>query len=76
MIERLDVRLHLAVRRIIQQHPVQSALVRPFGELCKLAAHEQHLLAWVCGDTVKLTIEGEDEETAAAAMQAFLESNL
>ena len=28
------------------------------------------------GDTVKLTIEGEDEETAAAAMQAFLESNL
>ena len=29
-----------------------------------------------CGDTVKLTIEGEDEETAAAAMQAFLESNL
>ena len=29
-----------------------------------------------CGDTVKLTIEGEDEEAAAAAMQAFLESNL
>ena len=29
-----------------------------------------------CGDTVKLTIEGEDEETAVAAMQAFLESNL
>ena len=29
-----------------------------------------------CGDTIKLTIEGEDEETAAAAMQAFLESNL
>ena len=29
-----------------------------------------------CGDTVKITIEGEDEETAAAAMQAFLESNL
>ena len=29
-----------------------------------------------CGDTEKLTIEGEDEETAAAAMQAFLESNL
>ena len=28
-----------------------------------------------CGDTVKLTIEGADEETAAAAMQAFLESN-
>lgn len=28
-----------------------------------------------CGDTVKITIEGEDEETAAAAMQAFLESN-
>jgi len=28
------------------------------------------------GDTVKLTIEGEDEETAAAAMQAFFESNL
>ena len=28
------------------------------------------------GDTVKLTIEGEDEEAAAAAMQAFLESNL
>ena len=28
------------------------------------------------GDTVKITIEGEDEETAAAAMQAFLESNL
>ena len=26
--------------------------------------------------TIKLTIEGEDEETAAAAMQAFLESNL
>ena len=49
VIERLDVRLHLAVRRIIQQHPVQSALVRPFGELCKLAAHEQHLLARVCG---------------------------
>ena len=29
-----------------------------------------------CGATVKLTIEGEDEETAAAAMQAFLEGNL
>ncbi len=29
-----------------------------------------------CGDTVKLTIEGEDEESAAAAMQAFLEGNL
>ena len=29
-----------------------------------------------CGDTIKFTIEGEDEETAAAAMQAFLESNL
>ena len=28
------------------------------------------------GDTVKLTIEGEDEEAAAAAMQAFLEGNL
>ena len=29
-----------------------------------------------CGDTIKLTIEGEDEETAAAAMQAFFEGNL
>ena len=29
-----------------------------------------------CGDTVKITIEGEDEETAAAAMQAFFEGNL
>ena len=29
-----------------------------------------------CGDTIKLTIEGADEENAAAAMQAFLESNL
>ena len=28
------------------------------------------------GDTIKLTIEGEDEEAAAVAMQAFLESNL
>ncbi len=29
-----------------------------------------------CNDTVKLTIEGEDEEAAAAAMQAFFEANL
>ena len=29
-----------------------------------------------CGETIKLTIEGEDEEAAAAAMQAFLAGNL
>ena len=29
-----------------------------------------------CGETVTVTVEGADEETAAAAMQAFLESNL
>ena len=28
------------------------------------------------GDTVKLTIEGADEDSAAAAMQAFFEGNL
>lgn len=28
------------------------------------------------GDTITLTIEGEDEETAAAALQAFLEENV
>lgn len=29
-----------------------------------------------CGDTIKLTIEGADEDNAAAAMQAFFEGNL
>ena len=28
------------------------------------------------GDTVKLTIEGEDEEAAAAALEKFLQENL
>ena len=29
-----------------------------------------------CGDTVSVTVEGEDEETAAPAMEAFLKANL
>ena len=49
VVERLDVGLHLLVRRIIEQHPVQPALIGPFGELRELAAHEQHLLARVRG---------------------------
>ena len=49
MVERLDIGLHLFVRRVIEQHPVQPALVGPFGELGELAAHEQHLLARVRG---------------------------
>ena len=28
------------------------------------------------GDTVRLTIEGEDEEAAAAALEQFLKDNL
>ena len=28
------------------------------------------------GDTVKLTIEGEDEDAAASALKAFLSANL
>ena len=49
MVEGLDVGLHLPVRRIIEQHPVQAALIRPLGELRELAAHEQHLLARMRG---------------------------
>ena len=33
-------------------------------------------LAFKCGDTVTLTIEGGDEEAAKAAIEAFLEANL
>ena len=29
-----------------------------------------------CGDTVSVTVEGEDEETAAPAMEAFYKANL
>ena len=29
-----------------------------------------------CGDTLNVTVEGEDEEAAAAAMQAFFAENL
>ena len=29
-----------------------------------------------CGETVTVTVEGADEETAAPAIQAFFESNL
>ena len=29
-----------------------------------------------CGDTVTVTVEGADEETAAPAVQAFFEANL
>lgn len=29
-----------------------------------------------CGDTVTVTVEGEDEETAAPAMEAFFKANL
>lgn len=29
-----------------------------------------------CGDTVTVTVEGADEETAAPAIQAFFEANL
>ena len=29
-----------------------------------------------CGDTVSVTVEGEDEETAASAMEAFFKANL
>lgn len=29
-----------------------------------------------CGDTVEVTVEGEDEDTACAEIQAFFENNL
>ncbi len=29
-----------------------------------------------CGDTVKVTVEGADEETAAVAMEEFFKANL
>lgn len=29
-----------------------------------------------CGDTVSVTVEGEDEETVAPAMEAFFKANL
>ncbi len=29
-----------------------------------------------CGDTVNVTVEGSDEETAAAAMEEFFKANL
>ena len=29
-----------------------------------------------CGDTVNVTVEGADEETAAAAMEEFFKANL
>ena len=46
-VERLDVGLHLAVRFVVEQHPVQAAVFVPLGELGELAAHKQHLLARV-----------------------------
>ena len=29
-----------------------------------------------CGDTVKFTVEGEDEEAAASALEEFMKANL
>ena len=29
-----------------------------------------------CGDTVNITVEGADEDTAAAAMEEFFKTNL
>ena len=67
----------------IVEYTIKDALgihARPAGllvkEAGKFASKIMMSLGVKCGDTVKLTIEGEDEETAAAAMQAFLESNL
>ena len=65
------------------EYTIKDALgihARPAGLLVKEVDAKRIIgvmgLGVKCGDTVKLTIEGEDEETAAAAMQAFLEGNL
>ena len=59
-----------------RQIPVKIMIASPKKEVDAKRIMGVMGLGVKCGDTVKLTIEGEDEETAAAAMQAFLESNL
>ncbi|MNN79791.1 hypothetical protein D3C81_1964650 [compost metagenome] len=39
---------HLPMSVIIQQEPIQLALVSPFDELPKFSSHEEELLAWTC----------------------------
>ena len=64
--------------KIAGHAPSRSASLRPWVVClgCGLSLFTVMGLGVKCGDTIKLTIEGADEETAAAAMQAFLESNL
>ena len=44
MIEIANERLNSAMPRIIEQLPIQAAVVMPFPFLAKLAAHEHELL--------------------------------
>ena len=39
--------LHAAVRAVLEQVPVQAAIMIPLGPLGELTAHEDQLLAWV-----------------------------
>lgn len=60
--------------------------VKPFQSTCKIAKGEKtvdlrKLMALMgmgikCGDTVEVTIEGADEDTAAATIEKFFKDNL
>ena len=43
---------------VVEQHPVQSALVSPFGELGEFAAHEQHFYTYIYWMRGHVTIQG------------------
>ena len=64
--------------KIAGHAPSRSASLRPWVVClgCGLSLFTVMGLGVKCGDTIKLTIEGEDEDSAAVAMQAFFEGNL
>ena len=50
-------------------------------QMCEKAADATRMMSVMglgvkCGDTLNVTVEGEDEEAAAAAIQAFFAENL
>jgi len=65
---------------------VLAKLVKPFASTCKIikgdkSAELKKLMAVMglgvkCGDTVTITVEGADEETAAEIIEKFFKDNL
>ena len=61
-------------------------LVKPFASTCKITKGEKtvdmrKLMAMMgmgvkCGDTVKFTVEGDDEDAAVKSIEQFMNANL